>query len=89
MGSSRITYTPRPDATPETEAEVLAAVYRFLLDQLDEGNSSGTTCDIEKGGSRCNNDLTSKSNATETSSPISEVHHPGAADSVAAGERSS
>ena len=24
-------YTPRPDATPETEAAALSAVYRFLL----------------------------------------------------------
>ncbi len=32
MNSSRIIYTPRPDATPETEAAALAAVYRFLLD---------------------------------------------------------
>ena len=32
MSESRITYTPHPDATPETEAVALAAVYRFLLD---------------------------------------------------------
>ncbi len=31
MGSTRIVYTPHPDATPETEASVLASVYRFLL----------------------------------------------------------
>ncbi len=33
MSSARIVYVPRPDATPETEAVALAAVYRFLLDQ--------------------------------------------------------
>jgi hypothetical protein len=28
----RITYAPRPDATPEAELDALAAVYRFILD---------------------------------------------------------
>jgi hypothetical protein len=28
----RIVYSPRPDATPETERSVLASVYRFILD---------------------------------------------------------
>jgi hypothetical protein len=32
MSSPRITYTPRPDATPEPELNVLANVYRFILD---------------------------------------------------------
>jgi hypothetical protein len=32
MNNSRITYTPRPDATPEVELDALAAVYRFILD---------------------------------------------------------
>ena len=27
-----IVYVPRPDTTPETEAEALVTVYRFLLD---------------------------------------------------------
>ena len=27
-----ITYTPRPDATPESEISTLAAAYRFILD---------------------------------------------------------
>ncbi len=31
--SPRITYTPRPDATPESGARTLAAVYRFILDR--------------------------------------------------------
>jgi hypothetical protein len=30
-GDSSITYTPRPDATPEDELAALTAVYRFLL----------------------------------------------------------
>jgi hypothetical protein len=32
MNSPRITYTSRPDATPEAELNVLANVYRFILD---------------------------------------------------------
>lgn len=31
MSEARIIYTPRPDATPESEAAALAAVYRFIL----------------------------------------------------------
>jgi hypothetical protein len=29
--SSRIAYTPRPDATPEAELNAVAACYRFIL----------------------------------------------------------
>jgi hypothetical protein len=32
MDSFRITYTSHPDATPEAELNVLANVYRFILD---------------------------------------------------------
>jgi hypothetical protein len=32
MDSSSITYTPRPDATPEAELSALASAYRFVLD---------------------------------------------------------
>jgi hypothetical protein len=28
----KITYTPRPDATPETELSALTAVYKFVLE---------------------------------------------------------
>ena len=31
MGSPRITYIARPNATPETELSVLVAVYKFVL----------------------------------------------------------
>lgn len=31
MGEPQVTYSPRPDATPEAERSALAAVYRFLL----------------------------------------------------------
>ena len=33
MNSARITYTPRPDATPESELDALACVYRFVLER--------------------------------------------------------
>jgi hypothetical protein len=32
MDSPRITYTPLPDVTPDAELNVLANVYRFILD---------------------------------------------------------
>ncbi len=32
MNSSHIVYTPRPDATPETEISALADAYRLILD---------------------------------------------------------
>jgi hypothetical protein len=32
QAKATITYTPRPDATPETELNALAAVYAFVLD---------------------------------------------------------
>jgi hypothetical protein len=31
MSSTRVTYTPRPDATPEGELHNLAQVYKFVL----------------------------------------------------------
>ena len=50
MTSPRITYTPRPGATPEAEISALAACYRIILDsqskrdrQLDkDGPNDGT-----------------------------------------------
>ncbi len=32
MDSARVTYTARPDATPESGAKALAAVYAFILE---------------------------------------------------------
>ncbi len=31
MSEARITYKPRPDATPETELKMLASIYAFVL----------------------------------------------------------
>jgi hypothetical protein len=36
MGEVRVTYEPRPDATPDSETAALAAVYRFILDRHAE-----------------------------------------------------
>jgi len=35
MSDPHVTYTPRPDATPEAEVDALAAVYRYLLFETD------------------------------------------------------
>jgi len=44
----RLVYTPRPDATPETEAAALSAIYRFLLfDRMRASKRTGVR------GSQC------------------------------------
>ena len=42
VSSSRITYAPRSDATPETELTTLANIYRFVLDSANK-NAAGMT----------------------------------------------
>jgi hypothetical protein len=51
MDSPRITYTSRPDATPEAELNVLANVYRFILDchAKKKGGPAKTALDDRKG----------------------------------------
>ena len=51
MNSPRITYTSRPDATPEAELNVLANVYRFILDchAKKKGGPAKTALDDRKG----------------------------------------
>ena len=41
MDSPSLTYTPRPDTTPEAEVNALASVYRFLL--LEKGDNHDLT----------------------------------------------
>lgn len=41
MDSPRIVYTPRPDATPETELATLANVYAFILQKHQEKQKGG------------------------------------------------
>ena len=40
MGSTRVTYRPSPDATPEGEARALAQAYRLVL-QFGEHKEKG------------------------------------------------
>jgi hypothetical protein len=51
MDSPRITYTSRPDATPQAELNVLANVYRFILDchAKKKGGPAKTALDDRKG----------------------------------------
>jgi hypothetical protein len=43
LTSSRLTYTPRPDTTPEAEISALASVYRFIIDSHANTNAAGVT----------------------------------------------
>ena len=44
MNSPRLTYSPRPDTTPEAQVNALAAVYRFLiLEKGDRNDLIGTS----------------------------------------------
>ncbi len=40
-GGPPITYTPRPDVTPEGELTALAAVYRFVVERHEEKKAAG------------------------------------------------
>ncbi len=44
--ATRIFYTPRSDATPETELDTVVAVYRFLL--LEKGDRHDLTSEAAK-----------------------------------------
>ena len=43
MDSPTVSYAPRPDATQEAELNVLASVYRFILDSRAKKNAAGVT----------------------------------------------
>jgi hypothetical protein len=45
-----IRYRPRLDATPATELEVLARVYRFLLQRHENHKAASVGCADNKGG---------------------------------------
>lgn len=49
MDGYRITYSPIADSTPEAEVEVLAAVYRFLLDRRERSEVSAADGAEERG----------------------------------------
>jgi hypothetical protein len=46
----RIGYRPRPDATPEDEARVLAGVYAFLIERAEREKAAGAERDVEGAG---------------------------------------
>ena len=43
MHSPTVSYAPRTDATQEAELNVLASVYRFILDSRAKKNAAGVT----------------------------------------------
>jgi hypothetical protein len=48
-GSPSVTYTPRPDASPEGELTALANVYRFLLDRRERSDIAAADGAEERG----------------------------------------
>jgi hypothetical protein len=52
MGSLRIGYVPHPDSSPESEAEVLANVYAFILEAYESRKAAEASSgeDDAKGG---------------------------------------
>jgi hypothetical protein len=48
MSSQRITYAPRPDATPEAELAALVATYKFVLfgSQASKGGPHDLTHEV-------------------------------------------
>ena len=49
MDGYRIAYKPLADSTPDVEAEVLAAVYRFLLDRRERSDVAAADVPEERG----------------------------------------
>jgi hypothetical protein len=48
MSSARITYTPRSDATPESELDALAAIYKFVLECHARKKAADPTGDLNE-----------------------------------------
>jgi hypothetical protein len=46
----RLSYRPRLEATPEAELEVLARVYRFLIQNQENRNAASGGCTDYEGG---------------------------------------
>ena len=45
MSNTHLTYTPRPDATPESELDALVAVYKFILQCHESRKAADLTGD--------------------------------------------
>ena len=56
MAESKVVYTPRANATPESELSILVAAYRFLLFDCNECEKGACPDDTE--GLRLRNDCT-------------------------------
>jgi len=64
MGSSRITYTPRSDATPEAELSMLTEAYRFVLDSANKNAAGVTSTNGDDATERFKDDYGAKQNST-------------------------
>ncbi len=51
----RVVYPPRPDATPESELEVLAACYRFILECTERREKAAEGSGGEDSGKEVSN----------------------------------
>ncbi len=49
MSDPTVSYTPRPDATPEAETNALAGVYRLIIDSAKKEGSRPGAPDDAKG----------------------------------------
>ena len=49
MSSAHVSYSLRPDATPETELSALIAVYKFVLAKKNAASVTSTDGDDAKG----------------------------------------
>ena len=45
----RVVYTPNPGTTPEAEAQVLAAVYKVILESAERTKTAAAEADKEAG----------------------------------------
>ena len=45
MSNTHLTYTPRPDATPESELDALVTVYKFILQRHESRKAADPTGD--------------------------------------------
>ena len=54
MDGYRIAYKPLADSTPKVEAEVLAAVYRYLLDRHERRDDDLAADGAEEPGEHAN-----------------------------------
>ena len=64
MSSPCITYTPRPDATPEAELSTLANIYRFVLDSANKNAAGVSSTNGDDAKERSEDDSSATQNCT-------------------------